>query len=597
MRLLYYGFSSLFAFACCLPRVASKTLYPSDGTKYIDALVTTNRFCPVRCAKEIFQPESTEDLADWMRTKRQNFQHITVKGGGHSYSCQSVPIDGQALIHTERLNKVEVVTRKDGTAFARLGAGLTTIDVVPGLQEMGYSMPHGQCLTVGLAGWLFNIGNHPETNVYDNYYETPFLKKITGVDYDGNIVTIDKNGLSFVDSAPNTTEAMMTTRLQSTRKIANVLDSGVKAAGLSNYPSESIEMRIMQYWGASLMVATEFEIELLTRKEPPYLAFLYDISLFRDNNDMLRELYNLIKYSDPEVIDCGLHFSQNFMEGGIDAIGLQCVDFQDESGANARRMAPEGFSVVKTYQYGGFLAWNNDSYGTGWLPSFFAQPSKFFDDEKFGGLERWRQGILKLSSAENPCSSCAYQMSYISNLDVNMIDLLCSAPPEFQNECNSFALEINNAVINGLPKSYKQNLPFCEATTNRTDQLLEYTGGTSGLYGLALQAKTVWDKNNVVDFWLGVGHEGQDDQCEATEPVDVGPTCAAHSITIDDLVEAERRAIVKRCPDFFEYDSMIGINVGCDQYLQKQAKKDNKSAKKGKKAKQAKKAKAASHGS
>ena len=587
MHLLYYGFSSVFALGCCLPGVASKTLYPSDGTTYIDALVTTNRFCPVRCAKEIFQPESTEDLAKWMRTEKQKFEHITVKGGGHSYSCQSVPIDGQALIHTERLNKVEVVTRKDGTAFARLGAGLTTLDVVPGLHEIGYSMPHGQCLTVGLAGWLLNLGNHPETNIYANFYETPFLKKITGVDYDGNIVTIDKNGLSFVDRSPSMSEEMLMARLQNTTQIAKALDIGLGVAGRrDNYPSESIEMRIMQYWGASLMVATEFEIELLNRKEPPYLVFLYDISLFREeNNDMLRKLYRVIKDSHPAVINCGLHFSQNFMEGGGDAIGLQCVDFQDENGANARKLAPKGFSDVRTYIYGGFLAWNNDSYGTGWLPSFFAQPSVFLDE--MNGLERWRQAILKLSSTTHPCTSCAYQMSYIHNLDVNMIDLLCSAPPEFQNACNSFASEINTAMINDLPKRYKQNLPFCEATTNRTDETIEYT---DGLYNLAMQAKMVWDMNNTVDFWLGVGHEGQDDQCEAIKTVGVGHTCAANSITIDDLVKAERRAIMNRCPDFFEYDSMAGINAGCDQHLQKQAKKSKllKKSKRGKKGKKEK---------
>lgn len=103
--------------------------------------------------------------------------------------------------------------RSDGTAFARLGSGLNFQDIIPQLNKMGYMMPHGECITVGLGGYLLNNGNHPESQNYERIYnERPYLSKITGVDYDGNVFAIDKTGLTYVQPNRNTSVDVMNAR-------------------------------------------------------------------------------------------------------------------------------------------------------------------------------------------------------------------------------------------------------------------------------------------------------------------------------------------------------------------------------------------------
>merc|ERR1719382_660680 len=172
----------------------------SNRQAYLHALATTNRFCPTRCASEIVQPDNAAELAEWLRDNQD--KSFVVKGGGHSYACQSVPQDGGVMIHTERMNDIKVFRRPDGSAYVRAGAGLTFDQLVPRLAKMNYSMPHGECLTVGLGGWALNLGNHPELKNFDNkwgYNGKGFINKITMVSYKGSIFTVDKDGIDLVE--------------------------------------------------------------------------------------------------------------------------------------------------------------------------------------------------------------------------------------------------------------------------------------------------------------------------------------------------------------------------------------------------------------
>lgn len=552
----------------------AQVLTPADGDEYVRALTTINRFCPVRCASEIVQPASTAELAGWIRGNIG--KPFTVKGGGHSYGCQSVPQDGGTMIHTGKLNQARVIKRADGTSFLRTGTGLSFDQVVPRLQKMGYSVPHGECLTVGMGGWNFNVGQHPELKNFDNewgYNGKAFLSKATFVDYDGTIFTVDKNGLTLVELGNSSwlawqAKAVKTSAAAAAMWLGSVVMNEIDIVAVSN------EMRVFKAYGASLAIATEMELELIPKPEPAFIQVNYGMNDILDEaggkgKQLMQAIYDVVADATNKKIDCGIFYADNYFPGTKEGcVALKCADWESPTGENVKLAAPAGYRFFGPKK-SGFLFWSMDSYGKGWVPVWHAEKVDQF--ERAVGPEKYRNYLRILQNGDefgpNPCDSCTSELMYMEKPVRHahiMFDNLCSARRANQDACSAFVLRNKDAFNGDRDILYKQNLPSCATNPKWKGEIAEYM---SGAYLIAQSLKKCWDSRGVVDFWLGIGHKSNADSCEATKAQDVGATCKRHGIGPDDLVEAELQYVRSKCPMFESFTDFDSQNNQCSDYI------------------------------
>jgi len=555
-------------------RKAARVLTPADSKAYVDALSTTNRFCPVRCASKIVQPSSAKELADWIRANNET--KFTVKGGGHSYSCQSVPEDGGVMVHTGQLKDARVFRRPNGTAFVRAGAGLTFDELIPRLAKMGYSMPHGECLTVGLGGWLLNLGQHPELKNYDNAWGygdgNPFLIKATFVDYTGSIFTIDKDGIHLVELG-QTSWLEWNARALKTKTLAATLWAGTFLAKVDIVAVSNV-MRIFNMYGASLAIATEFEIELIPKPEPGFFQVTYSMSDLLDEAggrgaQLMQALFDVVANGGPDPdLDCGIFYASHYFQGSKEgAVALKCADWASPTGASIRRVAPPGFREFGP-KASGFLFWTKDSPGKGWVPLW-----NYEDLEQFvqaDGVEKYRDYLRKIDGP-NPCDACSSELMFMlkpSRTANVMFDNFCTATQSNQDACSAFVLQLKESFLGDRNVGYKQNLPSCHANPDWKSDVVEYASGASIIAG---QLKFSWDRRKQVDFWLGIGHKGNGDLCAAAKVQEAGATCLQHGITSDDLVQAQLDDVRSKCPAWESYDDFGRQNNECSAYVYRTA--------------------------
>mmetsp|Transcript_7969 Transcript_7969/g.7809 ORF Transcript_7969/g.7809 Transcript_7969/m.7809 type:complete len:504 (-) Transcript_7969:239-1750(-) len=487
--------------------------------------------------------------------------HVTIRSSFFIVSSY----EGGMMIHTALLDKAEIVKRSDGTAFARLGSGLTFQDVIPHLNKMGYMMPHGECITVGLGGYFLNNGNHPESLNYERFYnERPYLSKITGVDYDGNVFTIDKTGLTYVQPNKNIPEDVMNTRKALTETLGKKLEKGLEESGRPYPPSASSVMRLMQTYGASLMIATEFEIELIEQREPNWFIIAYPMKLVEENKDLVQELVDFTAQVEEDDLSCGLAYFTDLLPGGLDGILVKCMDWND-NGDSILEKLPEGHTEIKRVPFSAFFTWNNDSYGMGWTPHFFMEAISDFN--LANGVRKWRETILTMSKSNNPCKSCMLELNIIVNKGIYTFDMMCGADIDKQNECSDFTFDMQENVVGDRSKLYKQNLPSCKANPMWEQQTVEY----GSAYPIAQKLKEAWDSEMFVDFWLGINHKASDQSCEATQVQPVGATCRKYGIKAKDLVKAVKRDAKSQCRKVFKYSSVMKQNRSCAKDWKKHA--------------------------
>ena len=78
---------------------------------------------------------------------------LSVRSGGHSYTCTNIR-QGGVHFDMRKMNRVELVN----SHLAVLGPGGTWGDVLEKIPPDKFTMLHGQCLSVGVAGYLLGGG-------------------------------------------------------------------------------------------------------------------------------------------------------------------------------------------------------------------------------------------------------------------------------------------------------------------------------------------------------------------------------------------------------------------------------------------------------
>ena len=130
--------------------------------------------------EHFFRPVSTSDVAAAVRAARSSGLEVSVRSGGHSYTCQSIK-EGGIHFDLRRLNKIEVVDEGQvgilplidliikstcvlSCPQVLLGSGAQWKAVKEVLPPSKFSYVHGQCGSVGVGGFLLGGGVNPATS-------------------------------------------------------------------------------------------------------------------------------------------------------------------------------------------------------------------------------------------------------------------------------------------------------------------------------------------------------------------------------------------------------------------------------------------------
>ena len=140
-------------------QVRGSVLAPWDSG-YETARAIHNNAC---CQRPILivRPWGDKDVSRVVQFTVRHKLELSVRSGGHSYTCTSLK-DGGVHLDLRTLNKVQLVkTKRSRTGIAAvLGPGSTWGRVLSIIPPEKYTMVHGQCLTVGVGGYLLGGGTN-----------------------------------------------------------------------------------------------------------------------------------------------------------------------------------------------------------------------------------------------------------------------------------------------------------------------------------------------------------------------------------------------------------------------------------------------------
>ena len=133
---------------------------------YYRSVVVSNAACSGNvgsaggCPALVVRPTCTEQVSAIIQLCAKQNVSVSIRGGGHSYTCQGSKRGG-VMIDTRLLNSIRLVAEgEEGGDRVELGAGLTWGEVLRYLRPRQYSIVHGQCTSVGVAGFALHGGVH-----------------------------------------------------------------------------------------------------------------------------------------------------------------------------------------------------------------------------------------------------------------------------------------------------------------------------------------------------------------------------------------------------------------------------------------------------
>ena len=149
----------------------------------------------------IVVPKSTEDVSKIVKVARHFKSPISVRSGGHSYICTILKPEG---IHLDlrRLNRIQLTNRypvePPGPALI-LGPGSTWARVQNYVPKDKYTMVHGQCLSVGVGGFLL-AGGYNLIGITQRYGTGAMnVLQFTMVDAKGRIIIASENNITSLN--------------------------------------------------------------------------------------------------------------------------------------------------------------------------------------------------------------------------------------------------------------------------------------------------------------------------------------------------------------------------------------------------------------
>jgi hypothetical protein len=136
--------------------VPAEAIISKQDPSYAQYAVLPNYACSNQCPDVIIRPKSALIVSNAVQAIRSMNKTISVRGGGHGYTCQSTKAGGVLL----DMRAIKNITIDTASRTMTVGAGLTWSQILPKLQAAGLTAVHGQCTNVGVAGFSLHGGVH-----------------------------------------------------------------------------------------------------------------------------------------------------------------------------------------------------------------------------------------------------------------------------------------------------------------------------------------------------------------------------------------------------------------------------------------------------
>jgi FAD/FMN-containing dehydrogenase len=104
----------------------------------------------------VIRPTNEKEISKILLFATKRNISISIRGGGHSYTCQTTK-HGGILLDMRNLKYISI--NKDNLT-ALVGAGVLWKELIPKLHKLNLIAVHGQCTSVGVAGFSLHGGVH-----------------------------------------------------------------------------------------------------------------------------------------------------------------------------------------------------------------------------------------------------------------------------------------------------------------------------------------------------------------------------------------------------------------------------------------------------
>ena len=277
-------------------RAASNAkVYHKGSVQYNKRRIVHNGLCKNMFPDLILVPKSTEDVSAIVKTARYYQVPISIRSGGHSYTCTNIKESG-IHIDLRGLNKIKLTNRfpfKPPGPALLLGPGSTWDHVLQNIPQTKYTMIHGQCLTVGVGGYILGGGTNVVGTSQRYGNGASHVLEYTMVDAEGNIIKTSENNITILYTHNN--------KLQQVDGFSDLYKS-------------------LKFAGSSFGVVTEFLYRIFEEPElTPAIALIY----IEDRSD----LWKLQKAGLDGRYSLSLHVSYwftplNWFEKGQKSFGI-----------------------------------------------------------------------------------------------------------------------------------------------------------------------------------------------------------------------------------------------------------------------------------
>ena len=218
--------------------VSSSIIFYPNTLEYRNSVKLANQRCEIYCPDIVLLPKTVFDITNVMRmvyftiVNQNTSISVSVKGGGHSYTCQSMKNDG-ILVDMQNFDHIHVSGN-----VVNVGAGLVFKKVFKVLNKNDRTIIHGQCLDVGIVGFTIHGGVHfgSLSNLYGLGSDN--LVGATMVMYNGSIVDVYTNN-------DNSVECLVDNVIGDNEQ-CNLLMRGLKGAGSSFGIVTSLDLRLVK---------------------------------------------------------------------------------------------------------------------------------------------------------------------------------------------------------------------------------------------------------------------------------------------------------------------------------------------------------------
>jgi len=537
----------------------------------------------------IVRPTSEADVSVIVRAARDADLPISIRSGGHSYTCTNIKQDS---VHIDMRGMDSIQLTQDSSSPTGLAAilepGATWGNVLRAIPTDRYSYPHGQCRSVGVAGYLLGGGVN-WLGTYNKYgYGAENILSMRVVLADGRIAEVTAEKTEILSPTPSTV----------VHTESNNLFFALRGAGSSYGVATQFKYivhEVPEAKPAILLAWADNSADLAAIKAAGQASPDYSVTISLEyaqdfwQNALASPIYRILF---PPIMRILRRLGQ--LRDGTDSypVFLTVTDIRPEAGRTTEvqravdHVKSQGVRLVLErdiahrifHIFGEILyerniveqeGWQNgefylSSFNFGNLNSHDSFEDVFFNDVSFGNK---RSNFL--DSVEQGCDYCFWMIHYRNrqsqtaisltspistersednpeSLDTNLVCMF----KESTSSCPALVERVKSSIeskISGMEPTYSKyaNFPSCSAS----DWATRYWGQS---FSQLQEIKEEWDPCNIFNHCQSVGTTSSSGSCCCpfssstcpSAPLSSSSTCSSTSTSTSTCLTTSGQACV-----------------------------------------------------